>query len=106
MSRRLIHEQKVGRLNQKFDQGQSRLFASAQNSDRFKNIVAAKQKRSQNRAGNLFGDWFRTVECAFQNSMPRIEHVDAVLQKIADANVVSKLANAMLQRQHTGKQFQ
>src|SRR4029077_19581085 len=53
MRSRLVHEQEVGGIEQKFNQRQTRFLSSAQHGDRFKNIVTVKKKRSKNGARGL-----------------------------------------------------
>src|SRR4030088_1538954 len=67
MRGRLIHEQEIWRIEQQFDQSQSRFFAPAQARDRFKNVVAAKKERTENSARGLFGHRLRRVQHALKD---------------------------------------
>src|SRR5206468_4097696 len=96
MCRRLVHQQKVRRIEQQPDKGQSRFFAAAQNRDGFENIVAAKQKRTKHSARGLFGHRIRHIARALENGMAGVEHVDSVLREITCAYIMSELARAML----------
>ena len=106
MCRRLVHEQKVRRIEQQPDKGQSRLFATAQNRDGLENIVAAKQKRTEHSARGLFGYGIGHIACAVENGMARVEHVDSVLREITCAHIMSEFAHAMLHGQHPGQQLE
>src|SRR4029077_2887177 len=74
MCRRLVHEQKVGWIEQQPDEGQSRFFATAQDGDGFENIVTVKQKRTEDSARDLFGHGIDHVTCAIENGIARVEH--------------------------------
>ena len=59
MRRRLVHEQKIRRIEQQFDEREARFLAAAQDADRLENIVAAEKERAENGSGGLFRNRIR-----------------------------------------------
>ena len=106
MRRRLVHQQKVRRIEQQLDEGEARFLAAAQNADRLENIVAAKEKRAENGAGGLFRNGIGDIEHALENGLPDVEHLDAMLGKVTNPDVVPEVALALLHRQNAGEQFE
>ena len=106
MRRRLVHEQEIRRIEQQLDEREARFLAAAQDPDRFENIVAAEEKRAENGPGGLFRNRIGDIEHALENGLPNVEHLDAMLRKITDPDVVPELAFASLHRQDAGEQFQ
>src|SRR5262249_31734122 len=106
MCRWLVHEQKVRRHQQETHKGQSRLFATAQNADGLKNIVASKQKRTEHSARSLFGHRIGHIAGALENGIAWVEYVDSVLREITCAHIVSQFALAMLHGQYPGQQLE
>jgi hypothetical protein len=72
MGRGFVHQEKVGWIEKKFDESEAGFFSSAQDSHRFEDIISAKKKGTENRAGGLFTDRVGRVENGFENLMIHI----------------------------------
>ena len=89
MSGRFVHQEKVGRVEEEFDEGKAGFFSPAEDADRFENIVPAKEKGTENGASGLLADGVGGVKNRFKNLVIHIERIAAVLGEVADANVVA-----------------
>ncbi len=85
----LVHQKKIGWIEEDFDQGETRFFSPAENADSFKNIVTTEKKRAENGASGLFADGIGGVEDGFEHFVFHVKGVAAVLGKVADAYVMS-----------------
>ena len=106
MGGRFIHQEKVGRVEQEFDEGEAGFFTTAENADRFKNIVPTKQERAQDRACRLFADGVGGVENGFENLMAHIERIAAVLGKVTDPDVVAEESLSRLDGKGAPQKFE
>jgi hypothetical protein len=85
----LIHQEKVGRIEKKFDESEAGFFPSAEDSHRFEDIVSAKKKGTENSSGGLFADGVGGVEDRFKNLMFHVERITPVLGEVSDSDIVA-----------------
>ena len=106
VGRRLVEQQKIRRVEQKFHEGQPAFFASAQDRDSFENIITPEQKCPENIPGGLFGNRTGNALHLGQNSPFQIQGLAAMLGKISDADIVTGGALAGFKRQIASEDFQ
>src|SRR5690625_3323080 len=101
VSRRLVHQQQIRRIKQKFHQCETTFLPTAQNRYFFENVVVAKKKRTENRPRILFRNATRGIERFFENSPALIERVDPLLGIIANFHIESDHPFTLLHRQNS-----
>ena len=85
----LVHQKKIGWIEEDFNQGETRFFSSAEDADGFKDIVTTEKKGTENSSSGLFAYGIRRIEDGFEHFVFHIESVAAVLRKVTDAYVMS-----------------
>ena len=106
MGRGLVHQQQVGRIEQEFHQGQAAFFATAQNAHLLENIIAAKQKRTQNSPNKFFSHALGRIEALFKNRPLGLQHFNPVLGVIACFDIVAQFARAGLDGQYSCEELE
>ena len=106
---RLVHEQQIGRGEEEFREGEARFFAAAEDGDFLVHIVLAEEERAEERARGLLGE-AGVVNAQLhrlgEDGVPGVQHIEAVLGKIAGPDVVAEFAGAGLDRHDAGQDFQ
>src|SRR4029434_1010855 len=102
VSRGLVHEEEIWRMEQQLDERETRFLAPAQDTDRLEDVIPAKEKRAKHRAGGLLRDGIGCVEHAFEDGLPDVQRLDAMLRKITDPDIMPEFARAALHRQNAG----
>src|SRR5215472_10396230 len=76
---RFIHEQKVRRIQQEFDQREATFFAPAEDRDLLENIITAEEETAQQRAHELFRDALGRIQAFLQYRAFWPEHIHPIL---------------------------
>lgn len=101
-----VHQKEIGWIEEDFDQGETRFFSSAEDTDGFKNIVTTEKKGAENSSSGLFTNGIRGIEDGFEHFVFHIESVAAVLGKVADAHVMSCGAFSALDGNGPAEEFE
>ena len=102
----LIHQEKVGRIEEKFDEGEAGFFPSAEDSHRFEDIVSAKKKGTENGSGGLLADGVGGVEDRFKNLMLHVERIPSMLGEVSDPDIVAEESFAALNGEGSTQKFE
>src|SRR5581483_7045692 len=105
----LVHEQEVGWSEQELGQRQTRFFPAGQDGNLLEDVVLAEKEAAEDGARHLLGDV--AVDVAhlhrlLHHGAPRIKVIETVLGKVARNNIAAELANARLNRDDAGENFQ
>src|ERR1051326_2461998 len=103
MRGRLVHQQEIGWIEQKFHQRQPALFPTAQNADLLKDIITREEKTAEKSADKLLGDALGRIKRFIQHRSCWIEHVHSVLGIIAGFYVVSQSPSALPRSEDAGE---
>ena len=102
----LIHQEKVGWVEEEFDEGESGFFPSAEDSHRFEDIVSAKKKGTENGSGGLLANRVGGVEDRFKNLMLHVERITPVLGEVSDPDIMTEESFATLNGESSAQKFE
>jgi hypothetical protein len=72
MGRGFVHQEKIGWIEEEFDESEAGFFSSAEDSYRFEYIVSAKKEGTENGSSGLLTYGIGGVENGFENLMVHI----------------------------------
>jgi hypothetical protein len=100
-----VHQEKVGRIEKEFDEGEAGFFPSAQDSHCFEDIISAKKKGTENGSGGLLAYGVGGVEDRFENLMFHVERIAPVLGEVSDPDIVPEESFAALNGEGSAEEF-
>jgi hypothetical protein len=105
MGRGFVHQEKVGWIEEEFDESEAGFFPSAEDSHCFEDIVSAKKKGTEDSACGLFADGIGGVENGFENLVFHIERIAPVLGEVSDPDIVTEESFATLNGEGSAEEF-
>src|SRR5687767_3204691 len=105
MSRRFVHEEKIGRIDQKFNQIEPALFSSAEHSCFFIDVILTKKKRTEDTASFILTDQWSTVQQLIEHRFRSIQRIGTMLAEITDLRVMSQFPFPFLEINDPRKNF-
>jgi hypothetical protein len=105
MGRGFVHQKKIGWIEEEFDEGEAGFFSSAQDAYRFKDIVSAKKKGTENGSGGLLAYGVGGVKYRFENLVFHVERITPVLGKVSDPDIVPEEPFAALNGEGSAEEF-
>jgi len=105
MGRGFVHQEKIGWIEEEFDEGEAGFFPSAEDAHCFEDIVPAKKKGTENGSGGLLAYWVRGVEYRFENLVFHIERIAPVLGEVSDPDIVTEESFAALNGEGSAEEF-
>jgi len=105
MGRGLVHQKKIGWIEEEFDEGEAGFFPSAEDSHRFEDIVSAKKKGTENGSGGLLAYGVGRVEYRFENLVFHVERIAPVLGEVSNPDVVAEESFAALNGEGSAEEF-
>ena len=105
MGRGFVHQEKVGWIEEEFDEGEAGFFPTAENAHCFEDIVPAKKKGTENGSGGLLAYWVRGVEYRFENLVFHVERIAPVLGEVSDSDIMTEDSFAALNGEGSAEEF-
>jgi hypothetical protein len=105
MGRGFVHQEKVGWIEEEFDESEAGFFPSAEDSHRFEDIVPAKKKGTENGSSGLLAYGVGGVEYRFENLVFHIERIAPMLGEVSDPDIVTEDSFAALNGEGSAEEF-
>jgi len=109
VSRRLVHQEEVGRFHEDAGEGKAGFFTAGEDADGFVHVVFAEEESAEDGAGLLLGEQIligAQRHHVLEHGCVGIEVIETVLGEVTGNDVAAEFAQTALDRDDVGENFE